>query len=120
MSDDFANIPALSPEQGTQPLTPEQEKQSEKVTMAHTQKYKLIRTGNPKYLAQFVKDPDAAVRKQVAKYGGLKYQMQLIHDPDDSVRIEVAKNGDKNIATLMLRDPNATVQRYVKQTLSTY
>jgi hypothetical protein len=111
MSEDFANIPALSPEQ---------EKQAKNVQMVHTAKFRLIRTGNPKYLKQYVNDPDAAVRKKVAKYGGLKYGMKLLHDPDDGVRIEVAKNADKNLATLMLRDPNATVQKYVKQTLSTY
>ena len=108
MSEDFKDIPALSPNV---------EKQSENLRKAHTKKYRLIRSGDVKALQHFVKDPDPLVRSMVAKYGGLKFCFMLVNDPDDSVRIEVAKKADRNIATLMVHDPNSTVVKYAKQIL---
>ncbi|MDE1905113.1 MAG: hypothetical protein KGH75_01500 [Rhodospirillales bacterium] len=109
MSKDFENIPALSAQE---------QDEAANVEADHRLKFRLIRSGNPKYLNRYVNDPDASVRRKVAKYGGIKYCMELVHDPDDSVRIEVAKRANRNIANLMLNDPNETVRKYAKLTLA--
>jgi len=108
MSEDFQNIPALSQDE---------ENETESLRKVHIKKYRLIRSGNPKYLDLYVKDPDPFIRKAVAEFGGLKYVFQLMHDPDDSVRIMAAKNSNRNIATIMVKDPNNTVRKYAGQVL---
>jgi len=108
MSEDFQNIPALSQDE---------EKETDSLRKVHIKKYRLIRSGNVKYLDMYVKDSDPFIRKAVAQFGGLKYVFQLMHDPDDSVRIMAAKNSNRNIATIMTKDPNNTVRKYAGQVL---